>query len=163
MSSYIHHELILFFQSVTMGVVLLLCYSFLIAFRRVIPHHPGVTSAEDIIFWIFAGLAVFVRIYATNQGILRSFVFLGLLLGAILGNAAFRPLFVEICERILAVPVWLVKKIIKVLLFLGKRCKISMSNSAKKREVRRNQKTQMKRGRQFDKIREKEQRKENRI
>ena len=103
------------------------------------------------------------RIYVTNQGILRSFVFLGLLLGAILGNAAFRPLFVEICERILAVPVWLVKKIIKVLLFLGKRCKISMSNSAKKREVRRNQKTQMKRGRQFDKIREKEQRKENRI
>lgn len=164
MSSYIHNELLLFFQSVFMGAMLLFCYSFFTALRRVLPHHPAAVIAEDLFYWISAGIWVFVRIYTTNQGILRSFLFLGLLLGAVLCNELFRPLFVRICAGILAIPVVIAKKIINRLLFCVKRCKILMSNLAKKRKKRQNKKkSRLKRGRKFGKIRKKGQEKENRV
>lgn len=151
MSSYIHYELFLFFQSVAMGAMLLLCYSFLIALRQAVPHAGAVVMVQNLVFWIAAGFFVFVRIYRSNQGSLRNFLFLGLLLGAFLGNALLRPLFVKICGKILGIPVNAVKKIINVLLFLERRCKILIS------------KTRVKRGRLFEKGREKEQKKENRV
>lgn len=164
MSSYIHNELLLFFQSVLMGALLLLCYSFFTALRRVLPHPPAAVIAEDLLYWILAGLSVFVRVYTANQGILRSFLFLGLLLGAVLCNELFRPLFVRICIKILGIPVAIAKKIINGLLFWVKRCKILLSNSAKKRKKRHKKKnSRMRRSRQFGKIRETGQKKENRV
>lgn len=164
MSSYIHNELLLFFQSVIMGAVLFFCYSFFTALRRVLPHHPAAVIVEDLIYWVSAGIWVFVRIYAANQGILRSFLFLGLLLGAVLCNALFGPMFVRMCAGILAVPVILAKKIINGLLFWAKRCRISMSKFAKRRKKQqKKEKSRIKRGRKFEKIRKKGQEKENRV
>ena len=82
MSSYIHHEMLLFLQAVVTGAALLLCYDFLRAFRRVIPHDTFWVAAEDILFWLFCSIAVFSSVYRTNQGSLRFFLFLGIALWA---------------------------------------------------------------------------------
>ncbi len=44
----------------------------------------GVFRAFDILYWLVLTMLVFARIYQTNQGILRNFLFFGLLSGAFL-------------------------------------------------------------------------------
>lgn len=164
MSSYIRHELFLLFQSVLMGGLLLLCYDCLAALRKILPHPPKAVVLEDLLYWTGTALFLFARIYETNQGILRNFLFLGILLGAVVTGGTISPCFVKGCEIILGFPVEIIKKIINRLLFWMKRCKILGSNSAHLR-VKCTQKRgkQLKRGRQFEEIREEEPEKENRV
>ena len=88
----------------------------------------------DLLYWVCAGLLVFAGIYRINQGILRSFLFLGIISGAFLTYLTIKPLFEKICYIILEVPVRFVKKISKKyinwLLFFCKRCKILVKQSA---------------------------------
>lgn len=126
MSEYIRYETILFFQSLGLGVFLILCYDLLGALRKVICHSVAVSAAEDLVYWIGTGIVVFVCIYRENQGILRSFLVLGILLGAFICHLTFSPLIFLVFTKILEVPVFFVKKAIKRLLFLGKRGKILM-------------------------------------
>ena len=67
----------------------------------------------DLLYWACAGLLVFAGIYRINQGILRSFLFLGIISGAFLTYLTIKPLFEKICYIILEVPVRFVKKISK--------------------------------------------------
>lgn len=141
MSGYIHHEILLFFLSACTGIGLLLGYDLLLALRRVIPHCPAAVAMEDLLYWICTGFLVFAGIYRANQGSLRSFLFLGVVLGAWLWQAAVNPLVVEILAGILGVPVFFGKKITKRLLFAIKRCKIFIGFYANKRKSRRRGRT----------------------
>lgn len=47
----------------------------------------------DLLYWVCAGLLVFAGIYRINQGILRSFLFLGIISGAFLTYLTIKPLF----------------------------------------------------------------------
>lgn len=153
MSSYIHNEMILFLQSAALGALLLLCYDLLVAVRSVIPHNPAAVAIEDLSYWLGTGLFVFVRVYQTNQGILRSFLFLGVLLGVILCNATIGPLFVKIWTKILTFPVLFVKISIKRLIFLGRRCKIFVYKSANHwKGCRKDRGLRTKRGKQVEKV-----------
>lgn len=119
-----HFETVLFFQALGLGALLILGYDLFVALRRVIPHHPAAVACEDLGFWLMAALVVFAEVYRTNQGILRSFLFLGMILGAILCGNTVSPLFVKAAEAILGIPVVFVKFSTNRLLFLVKRCKI---------------------------------------
>lgn len=132
MSSYIHHEMLLFLQAVVTGAVLLLCYDLLRAFRRAFSHSAFWVAAEDLIFWAAGGLAVFSSVYRSNQGSLRFFLFLGIFLGALLCAQTISAFFVKVCTRILEIPAVLLKKLIKWLLFPIRRCKIFVYKCVKK-------------------------------
>ncbi len=124
-----HFEVLLFFQSVLMGAILLLCYDLLVILRRVFPHSPAAVGAEDLIYWILSGAAVFIRVYRLNQGILRGFLFTGIILGAVLCHVSVGSLFVRLLSFILGNLVFFIKKIINMLLFPVKRGKISLCRS----------------------------------
>lgn len=132
MSSYIHHEMLLFLQAVVTGAALLLCYDFLRALRRVIPHAAFWVAAEDILFWLSCSIAVFSSVYRTNQGSLRFFFILGIALGSLLCGLTISAFFVKVCTRILEIPAVLSKLLIKWLLFPVRRCKIFVYKCAKK-------------------------------
>ncbi len=119
-----HFETLLFVKAAGLGAVLILCYDLLIAFRRVLPHHPIAVAAEDLLFWLLAALMMFSGVYCTNQGILRSFLFLGMILGAVLCGNTVSPLFIRGATAILGIPVVFVKISTKRLLFLVRRCRI---------------------------------------
>ena len=154
-------------QSFAGGAGLLLCYSLLLVIRRIIPHSPVAVGISDLFYWLAVALLVFVRIYRINQGTLRNFLLLGMASGAVLTYLTIRPGFEKICYMILEIPVRLVKKIFKKyvnrLLFLGKRCKIFVRQSAKQYKNSTGNYQQMRRGRQFGKIREKTKKKDNRV
>ena len=82
MSTYIRYETLLFFQSLCTGALLLLFYDLLRAFRAVVRHGGWWTAAEDLLYWVGVSIFGFAYVYQANQGILRSFLLLGLLLGA---------------------------------------------------------------------------------
>ena len=167
MSTYIHNEVWLFAQALAGGAVLTLCYSLVQEVRRLIFHSPAAVGISDLLYWVTAGLLVFVRIYQINQGILRNFLFLGIIAGAFLTYLTIKPVFEKICYILLEVPVRFVKKISKKyinrLLFFCKRCKILVRQSANQYKNSTRNRLQMRRGRKFGKIREKTKKKDNRV
>lgn len=115
------YETALFLQSALLGAVLLLCYDMLRIFRRVWRHSSAAVAAEDLLFWVLTGLLVFAVIYRNNQGSIRAFLFLGIFLGMWLYHVAISTFFVSFFVKVLEIPMKLVKKIRKVLLFWVKR------------------------------------------
>ena len=141
MSSYIDHEIFLFFQSVVTGAVLLLIYDVIRALRKVFSHNGVIVAAEDLIYWVCSGLLVFAGIYRTNHGSLRFFLFGGAALGVWLASITISRFFVKIWAWILGLSVIFSKFLIKWLLFPIRRCKIFMYKCAffiKKRKRGRN-------------------------
>ena len=153
MSIYIYNEIWLFVRAFAGGAVLILCYSLLQEIRRLIFCSPAAGGILDLLYWVCAGLLVFAGIYRINQGILRSFLFLGIISGAFLTYLTIKPLFVKKTS----------KKYINWLLFFCKRCKILVKQSANQYKNSTRNRLQMRRGRKFGKIREKTKKKDNRV
>ena len=159
MSTYIYNEIWLFVRAFAGGAVLILCYSLLQEIRGLIFCSPAAGGILDLLYWACAGLLVFAGIYRINQGILRSFLFLGIISGAFLTYLTIKPLFEKICYIILEVPV----RFINWLLFFCKRCKILVKQSANQYKNSTRNHLQMRRGRKLGKIREKTKKKDNRV
>lgn len=124
MEGYIQKEALLFFQAAGAGILLLLGYDLLLALRAVIVHSPALVALEDLLYWICTGFLAFAGLYRANEGRLRSYLFLGVLLGAWLWGSTVNPLAVKLFAGIMGIPVFFAKKMTKRLLFFLKRCKI---------------------------------------
>ncbi len=74
MSPDILMEARLLLLSLLTGVGLMAFYDGLRVFRILIPHGWIWIGAEDLLYWIFAGLAVFYLLYRENSGIIRWYV-----------------------------------------------------------------------------------------
>ena len=77
-------ELQFFLLSILWGGLLLLAYDVLRIFRRLIKHGIILVAIEDLIFWLLASLFIFTMIFQKNNGIIRGFSIIGMLLGIIL-------------------------------------------------------------------------------
>lgn len=86
MSAYVTRELILLACSIWQGAVLGFWYDLIKTARKLIRHSHAAVSAEDLCYWIAAALYLFVRIYGENSGILRGYLF-----GGILGGRCIVP------------------------------------------------------------------------
>ena len=84
MNQNIIPELYFFAASLTVGFVLAILYDLLRIFRRFIRHSLFFVSVEDFLFWFIAGIAGFYMIYVYNDGIIRLYAIVGMLLAAVL-------------------------------------------------------------------------------
>ena len=64
-----------------MGMFITFVYDLLRIFRRVIPHNGFWVSAEDLLFWGFCAVEVFLLMYHMSNGTLRWFAVLGAMAG----------------------------------------------------------------------------------
>lgn len=100
--------------SITWGMFLTVIYDCLRIFRRVVIHKKiFVMSAEDILFWIFAGFAVFHVTFMVNDGVVRAFSLAGFLIGSFMYQYTVSYYFVKYVAKVL---VFLKKFIIKYFL-----------------------------------------------
>lgn len=155
-----HFEVQLFLQSICLGVLLILAYDVLAALRSVIPHGTLAEACEDLLYWLAAALVVFSALYRTNQGIMRSFLFVGMILGAILCGRTFSPFFIKFLALIFRIPVIFAKFSTDRLLFLVKRCRIILCKFADSAD--RNKKTcflRLKRSRRVERIKKRKRKK----
>lgn len=84
MSSEILEEVYFLLYSVCMGIIITFVYDMFRLLRAVIPHNNLAVAIEDIIFWIFTSVALFLLLYTVNNGAVRWFSIAGALLGMIL-------------------------------------------------------------------------------
>lgn len=91
-----------------MGVFITFVYDGLIILRKVVPHRALMESLEDLLFWIFCAVYVFMWLYRESNGTLRWFAIAGALAGMILYKKTISGLLIKGA-------VWLLSHILHVL------------------------------------------------
>jgi spore cortex biosynthesis protein YabQ len=125
-------ELRFFFTSVIWGMVLLIIYDVLRILRRVIKHNAFVISIQDIIYWVVSSVLIFHMMYNQNNGIIRGFAILAMLLGMIIYHIIFSDFLVDgisgIINKVISTIYKIIRKTIHILLspfrFIGKKLMI---------------------------------------
>lgn len=135
MNEFINLQVRFFLTSVVWGAILLVIYDCLRIFRKVIKHGAILLGIEDIIYWTVSAVLIFRMMYQMNDGIIRGFSLLGILLGMILYKYSISEYVVKgisfvlikikqflskVVHIILKPLKYLAKKIKKLLLKLGK-------------------------------------------
>ncbi len=130
MSAYVTRELILVACSIWQGAVLGFWYDLIKTARRLVHHSSAAVSAEDLLYWIAAALYLFVKIYGENSGILRGYLFGGVLCGAALYHWSIGRFFSELLAKG-------IRKMGQILLFPGKQFVKSVKKRRKRLKFRK--------------------------
>lgn len=117
MSLNIAVELYLICKALLLGVFLRFIYDLFRISRRVFRRNAVVVAFEDTIYWIAAGICVFVLMYDFNGGSMRFHAFLFVALGMLLYGASVSPFMVKYISLLLLkiklVTLKLLKKLVK--------------------------------------------------
>jgi spore cortex biosynthesis protein YabQ len=84
MTVSISSQAYIFFCTVIGGMVVALIYDLFRIKRKAIKTGNLLTYIEDLLFWILVAVVMFITVYYSNEGELRSYLFLGMLIGIIL-------------------------------------------------------------------------------
>ena len=149
-----NHELLMFCHSLFTGILLLVIYDVLRILRKVFPHRSCFVSAEDLIYWMGSGILIFMEMYRQNQGIVRTYIFAGTLVGMVVYHFTVSSLFVRFTAKILEIPVKYLFFLTKRLIFSYRRCRISVYSHSRQvvAKIRKNQK----RSEDFNEVKEAE-------
>jgi spore cortex biosynthesis protein YabQ len=74
----------IFFCSIIGGIAIALVYDIFRILRKAVKTGNFVTYLEDILFWVIVAVVMFATVYYSNEGELRSYIFLGAILGVVL-------------------------------------------------------------------------------
>ena len=96
-SETIGNEAVFFLLSVLEGVGLVLVYDAFRILRRIIKHGNIWIGLEDIFYWIFCTIAVFLLLYQKNDGMMRLFTFVGILFGMAIYYFLFSRFVIKLC------------------------------------------------------------------
>ena len=102
----------LFLIFIINGILIGLLFDFFRISRKVIKTSNFVTYVEDILFWILTGLIVLYSVFTFNNGELRVFMFLGIILGTVIYMLSISSYIIKINIKIINI----IKKIIKIIL-----------------------------------------------
>ena len=109
----IRGEALFFGISFLLGMGLVLVYDVFRILRRVIKHGTLLIGIEDIFFWTLCTVTVFLLLYRENDGMIRLFAFVGILLGM----GCYLALFSRIILRFF---VWLFAGMLKGIKKIGR-------------------------------------------
>lgn len=101
------------------GILIGLLFDFFRISRKIIKTSDLMTYIEDIAFWILTGILILYSIFVFNNGELRLFVFLGVLVGALFYMFFISSYVIKINMKIIeicSIPFKLIWKIISKLL-----------------------------------------------
>lgn len=114
----------LFFIFVLNGVIIGLLFDFFRILRKTIKTKDFVTYIQDFLFWILTGIIILYSTFTFNNGEIRLFLFVGIIIGValymLLISSYVIKIFVTIfnfIKKILGIPIKFISKIFKKLLF----------------------------------------------
>ena len=90
-------------------------FDFFRILRRSIKTSNLVTYIQDILFWILTGIIVLYSIWYFNNGELRIFVFLGLIIGILIYMTTLSSIIVKIFTKILVFGINIIKVPFKII------------------------------------------------
>ena len=83
------------------GFLIGLLFDIFRIFRKSFKTPDFITCLEDFIFWIITGLLLLYSIFKFNNGELRIYIFLGVILGAAIYMLIFSKFFINISVHII--------------------------------------------------------------
>ena len=101
----------LFLIFIINGILIGLLFDFFRISRKVVKTNNFVTYIEDIIFWILTGFIILYSIFIFNNGQLRLYMFLGIILGTIIYMLFISSYIIKINIKIINT----LKKLLKIL------------------------------------------------
>jgi spore cortex biosynthesis protein YabQ len=94
------------------GIIIGLLFDFFRISRKVFNTSDIVTYIEDILFWILAGATMLYSIFVFNNGVLRLFMFLGIILGTLIYMVFISSYVIKINVKIINI----LKKILEIII-----------------------------------------------
>ena len=84
------------------GVVIGVLFDFFRILRRTIKTGNIVTYIQDILFWVLTGILVLYNIWYFNNGEIRVYMFLGIIIGVLIYMSTLSNIFVKLFTKILS-------------------------------------------------------------
>lgn len=97
----VSNQAYLFLVFIVNGIVIGLLFDFFRIVRKVFLSNDMITCIEDILFWILTGGTVLYSIFVFNNGEIRFFMFLGILIGAIIYMITLSSYVIKINVKII--------------------------------------------------------------
>ena len=135
MDNIIRDELEYFKICVIYGFIFALYYDGFRIIRRLIKHRYFFVTIEDVVYGIFIGIQIFLLNFNNNNGVVRIFMFLGLLIGSVLYHKIFSTTLVKVFSVFLGC---FVDKILKMLIIFVKFTKYVNKNWKRPKKIRKN-------------------------
>ena len=95
----IEKELLIFLTAFLSGLFLRVAYRCLECFRDIVKHSYLAVGIEDLFYWIFVEMYLFVQIYHTTSGSIRWYYILGVVGGACLMSWILKKIE-KLCKKI---------------------------------------------------------------
>ncbi len=99
------------------GIIIGLIFDFFRILRRSIKTPDLITYLEDIILSLIIGIILILSIVIFNNGELRLYIFLGLIVGLLLYLVTVSKYIIRLNTSILSIFITLIKKVFKILSF----------------------------------------------
>lgn len=140
MNINVYHQLFNLIAFALTGITIGILFDIFRIIRKSFKTPDFVTYIEDIIFWILTGIILLFTIFTFNNGEIRIYIFIGLILGLCLYILTLSKYFIGISvtilkfiKKILCVPIHIVIKfIIHPLYFFIQKLKENMTKWIKK-------------------------------
>ncbi len=97
----ISYQLKIFLISLFIGLILGFFYDFLKLFRKYIVHNNILVNIEDIIYWIFMSIIIFLVSLYQNNGEIRVFFIIGIFISMLLYNLLISPFLLSLSTKII--------------------------------------------------------------
>lgn len=119
----IHNQLFCLLIFMLTGIVIGFLFDIFRVLRKSFKTADWITYIQDILFWLLAGGIILFSIFTFNNGEIRSYVFIGIMLGIIIYILLISRFFVKtsvsvinFLKKILSFPIHLIKKITKIII-----------------------------------------------
>lgn len=112
----INEQAFLFLTCVKTGIMMGMFYDLIRVFRKIIHHPNWVVQMEDLLYWVTCGGFAFTMIYWRNYGQIRSFIFLGIIIGLILYFCTVSILFMKITTKLIKMAKRVINQVIHFIL-----------------------------------------------
>ena len=97
----VNNQLVTFFIYIVSGIIIGLFFDVFRILRKSIKTSNTFTYIEDFIFWVIVGIFLIWEIFNISYGELRSYIFIGLIIGIIFYMFSFSKYFIKINVKIL--------------------------------------------------------------
>lgn len=144
MNINIYHQVLNLFTFTITGIVIGILFDIFRITRRSFKTPDFITYVEDILFWILTGIILLFTIFTFNNGEIRLYIFVSLVLGLILYMITLSKHFVKInvillkfIKKILYIPIHMIinftnRCILQPFSFIFQKAKENMSKWIKK-------------------------------
>ena len=113
----INNQALLFCVFIINGLLIGLLFDFFRILRKSFKTSDIITYIEDILFWILTGIILLYSIFTFNNGEIRFYMFLGVILGCIIYMLLFSRYIVNTITKIVLFFKKIIIKIINIMIY----------------------------------------------